>query len=185
MDDLSYYNFDAREATSFAKWISVIRLHCIYRTPACIYSNLLIPNRFPIRHRMSCIAVPEQVSNIISEMLERYRAREAALSPLDPTVRDVLVNAGVLYDGAWMVSDRQYAAHSLWRISMVSPLRFSDMLIESIEAVTRMDVRRQLIHAVSILDRSQAEPAPLFDNEVEWLSDNGYKWRSGVIDRGR
>lgn len=186
MNDFDYYNFvlDARGAESIARWLSVIRLHCFVKTPACIYSDLLFPNRFPIKRRMSCISVPDVVSNVISEMLERYRAREAFLSPMDPVVRGLLIETGVLHAGAWCTGDRDYVQGGRWRVSMTSAVWLSEMLVEATQVVTRLDVRRELVQAVATLDHGQVEPAPLHEEEVVWLRDQGYRWRSGVVDRG-
>lgn len=186
MDEFDYYNFviDARASTSIAKWLAVIRLHCMVKTPACIYTNLKMPNKFLTRFQSGCVPVPDIVSNIISEMLERYRAREAELSPLDPVVRDLLIESGVLHAGAWYTSDLYYAQGGRWRVSMASPVRVSEMLVEAVQTVARCDVRRELVQALAALDRGHVEPAPLFEDEVDWLMSHGYRWKSGVVDRG-
>ena len=186
MHEFDYYNFtiDARAATNIAKWLSVIRLHCIIKSPACIYTDLILPNKHAFKYRLGCIPAPEIVSNIISEMIDQYRAREASLGELDPIVRELLIESGVLHAGAWCTGDRLYALGGRWRGSMTTVVRLSEMLVEATQVVAKIDVRRALVQAVAALDRGQVEPAPLFEDEVSWLREHGYRWRSGVVDRG-
>lgn len=185
MDEFDYYKFtiDARAATSIARWLSVVRLHCMVRTPACVYTNLNMPNKFAIRYNVGCVPVPEVISNVMSEMLERYRAREAFLGKLDPVVKDSLIESGVLHAGAWCTGDQYYALGGRWRVSMTTCVRLSDMLVEATQVVARVDVRRELVQAAAALDLGPVEPAPLFEDEVSWLREHGYRWRSGVVDR--
>ena len=67
---------------------------------------------------------------------------------------------------------------------MTTVVRLSEMLVEATQVVAKIDVRRALVQAVAALDRGQVEPAPLFEDEVEWLRYHGYRWQSGVVDRG-
>lgn len=186
MSDIDYCNLElaARDAVSISRWLATVRLHCVVKTPGCVYSDLQFDRRYPIKYRVAAIAVPDIVSNTMSEVLERYRAREAFLGELDQSVRDVLIGSGVLHAGAWHTSDKHYMLGGRWRVSMTTCVRLGEMLIEATRVVARVDVRRELVQAVAALDRGLVEPAPLFEDEVSWLREHGYRWQSGVVDRG-
>jgi len=188
VNEFDYYNFnlDARGLDQVCRWLSVIRMFCTIRTPACIYSNLEFPNRRLIRNNYGVVAVPETVSNILSELLERYRAREAHLGELDDVVKDALIEAGVLQRGAWCCGDRWYMVGGVWRVAGTVIGRFGEMLVEAVVVETRFDeasVRRALVQAAATLDRGSVTPAPLYDDEVQWLRDQGYVWLSAHVGR--
>lgn len=184
--DYNNFNLDARGLDQVCRWLSVIRCFCTIRTPASIYSDLEFPNRQQIRYNYSAIAVPDTVSNILSGMLEQYRAREAHLGELDDLVKDVLIEAGVLHRSAWCCGDKWYMVGGVWRVAGTVIGRFSEMLVEAVVAETRYDVvsvRRGLARAAAALDRGQVTPAPLWPDEVEWLRDNGHVWLSAHVWR--
>lgn len=188
MKEFDYYNFnlDARGLDSVCRWLSVIRCFCAVKTPANIYSNLEFPVKHFVKRNFGAIAVPEIVSNILSEMLERYRAREAYLGELDDTVRDVLVESGVLHRGAWRCGDKWYMVGGVWRVSAAAVGRFGELLVEAVHVETRYDVesiRRALVRAAAVIDRGHMTPAPLYDDEVKWLAENGWTWRSAHAGR--
>lgn len=186
-DDLDFYNFaiDAESVSAIAKWLAVIRLHCYTRTPACIYSDLNFKFKHNTLRNVGCVPVPGIISNIISEHIQLNHVRAAEFANADPVVRDLLIEAGILQAGAWCYGDKTYANGSRWRVSMATLVRLSPLLVRAAATVTRCDVHGlsvELARCVAALALGQAECAPLFWDEVEWVSAQGFKWTGSIVD---
>ena len=118
-----YYNSNESIADC-AKWLAFLRLFCLVRTPACIYSCIKTPSSKKIGSSSYIVPVPDFVSNILVDLFADVSAREAAILEAgrssvtnepavigassatgvgdavwawgDGHVRDMLVEAGVL-----------------------------------------------------------------------------------------
>lgn len=74
-----YYNSNESIADC-AKWLAFIRLFCLVRTPACIYSCIKTPSSKKIGPSTYIVPVPDFVSNILVDLFADVSAREAAIS---------------------------------------------------------------------------------------------------------
>lgn len=73
-----YYN--SKESISdCAKWLAFLRLFCLVRTPACIYSCIKTPSSKKIGSSTYIVPVPDFVSNILVDLFADVSAREAAI----------------------------------------------------------------------------------------------------------
>lgn len=124
MSSFDYYN--SKESISdCAKWLAFLRLFCIVRTPACIYSCIKTPSSKKIGPSTYVVPVPDFISNILVDLFADVSAREAEIleagrssvtgevatgvgdavwawdvvadtGGVDSVVRDLLVEVGVL-----------------------------------------------------------------------------------------
>lgn len=76
--EFDYYT-TAQTPIDCAKWLAFIRLYAYVRTPACIYSKILMPSSKQIWRNVHVIPVPDYISNILATFLKEISAREAAL----------------------------------------------------------------------------------------------------------
>ena len=74
-----YYNSN-ESITDCAKWLAFLRLFCLVRTPACIYSCIKTPSSKKIGSSTYIVPVPDFVSNILVDLFADVSAREAAIS---------------------------------------------------------------------------------------------------------
>ena len=74
-----YYNSNESIADC-AKWLAFLRLFCLVRTPACIYSCIKTPSSKKIGSSSYIVPVPDFVSNILVDLFADVSAREAAIS---------------------------------------------------------------------------------------------------------
>ena len=73
-----YYNSNESIADC-AKWLAFLRLFCLVRTPACIYSCIKTPSSKKIGPSTYIVPVPDFVSNILVDLFADVSAREAAI----------------------------------------------------------------------------------------------------------
>ncbi len=73
-----YYS-SQESAHDCAMWIAYVRLFCLTRTPACIYSVIRTPSTKRIHRNVGVVPVPDFVSNILAEFYNEVSAREAAI----------------------------------------------------------------------------------------------------------
>ena len=73
-----YYNSN-ESITDCAKWLAFLRLFCLVRTPACIYSCIKTPSSKKIGSSSYIVPVPDFVSNILVDLFADVSAREAAI----------------------------------------------------------------------------------------------------------
>ena len=73
-----YYNSNESIADC-AKWLAFIRLFCLVRTPACIYSCIKTPSSKKIGSSTYIVPVPDFISNILVDLFADVSAREAAI----------------------------------------------------------------------------------------------------------
>ena len=74
-----YYNSN-ESISDCAKWLAFIRLFCLVRTPACIYSCIKTPSSKKIGHSTYIVPVPDFVSNILVDLFADVSAREAEIA---------------------------------------------------------------------------------------------------------
>ena len=91
-----YYNSN-ESITDCAKWLAFLRLFCLVRTPACIYSCIKTPSSKKIGSSTYIVPVPDFVSNIIVDLFADVSAREAAISEAG---RSSVTSEGVLSNGS-------------------------------------------------------------------------------------
>lgn len=73
-----YYN--SKESISdCAKWLTFLRLFCLVRTPACVYSCIKTPSSKKIGPSTYIVPVPDFISNILADLFADVSAREAAI----------------------------------------------------------------------------------------------------------
>ena len=73
-----YYNSN-ESILDCAKWLAFLRLFCLVRTPACIYSCIKTPSSKKIGSSSYIVPVPDFVSNILVDLFADVSAREAAI----------------------------------------------------------------------------------------------------------
>lgn len=73
-----YYNSN-ESISDCAKWLAFLRLFCLVRTPACIYSCIKTPSSKKIGPSTYIVPVPDFVSNILVDLFADVSAREAAI----------------------------------------------------------------------------------------------------------
>lgn len=73
-----YYNSNESIADC-AKWLAFLRLFCLVRTPACIYSCIKTPSSKKIGPSTYIVPVPDFVSNILVDLFADVSARKAAI----------------------------------------------------------------------------------------------------------
>lgn len=73
-----YYNSNESIADC-AKWLAFLRLFCLVRTPACVYSCIKTPSSKKIGPSTYIVPVPDFVSNILVDLFADVSAREAAI----------------------------------------------------------------------------------------------------------
>lgn len=73
-----YYNSN-ESITDCAKWLAFLRLFCLVRTPACIYSCIKTPSSKKIGPSSYIVPVPDFVSNILVDLFADVSAREAEI----------------------------------------------------------------------------------------------------------
>ena len=78
MSSFDYYNSN-ESITDCAKWLAFLRLFCLVRTPACIYSCIKTPSSKKIGSSSYIVPVPDFVSNILVDLFADVSAREAEI----------------------------------------------------------------------------------------------------------
>lgn len=73
-----YYNSNESIADC-AKWLAFLRLFCLVRTPACVYSCIKTPSSKKIGSSTYIVPVPDFISNILVDLFADVSAREAAI----------------------------------------------------------------------------------------------------------
>ena len=91
-----YYNSNESIADC-AKWLAFLRLFCLVRTPACVYSCIKTPSSKKIGSSTYIVPVPDFVSNILVDLFADISAREAAISEAG---RSSVTSEGVLSNGS-------------------------------------------------------------------------------------
>lgn len=91
-----YYNSN-ESISDCAKWLAFLRLFCLVRTPACIYSCVKTPSSKKIGSSTYIVPVPDFVSNILVDLFADVSAREAAILEAG---RSSVTSEGVLSNGS-------------------------------------------------------------------------------------
>ena len=201
-----YYNSNESIADC-AKWLAFLRLFCLVRTPACIYSCIKTPSSKKIGPSTYIVPVPDFVSNILVDLFADVSAREAAILEAgrssvtgeaatgvgdavwawgDGHVRGLLVEAGVL-----PVRVRQ---SSRFKPGVVRGLRVTEATVVRLGASLVVHSARALGAEAAVVGRAVAaacelasrglEPcAPLWLDEVNWIEKQGYAWHGAMVVR--
>ena len=122
-----YYN--SKESISdCAKWLAFLRLFCLVRTPACVYSCIKTPSSKKIGPSSYIVPVPDFVSNILVDLFADASAREAAILKAgrssvtnDPAVIGASSATGV-GDAVWAWGDGHVREQLLYD-EVVAPVR--------------------------------------------------------------
>lgn len=175
-----------------AKWISFVRLYTYVRTPACVYAKLVSPSSRQIWRNVHIIPIPDFISNILVECFEEVSAREAELEldklPVsdESMLRDLYIESGVLpfrdFNSTFKPRDA-----SPYGLSKSTVVRLGAMLVaRCAQAVgcTEEMMTKMVVKCVEQLGRQDLEPAPLWPDEMDWLSKHGGHWRWGVLYEG-
>ena len=78
MSSFDYYNSNESIADC-AKWLAFLRLFCLVRTPACVYSCIKTPSSKKIGSSTYIVPVPDFISNILVDLFADVSAREAEI----------------------------------------------------------------------------------------------------------
>ena len=77
---MSFDYYNSKESISdCAKWLAFLRLFCLVRTPACVYSCIKTPSSKKIGPSTYIVPVPDFISNILVDLFADVSAREAAI----------------------------------------------------------------------------------------------------------
>ena len=78
---MSFDYYNSRESISdCAKWLAFLRLFCLVRTPACVYSCIKTPSSKKIGPSTHIVPVPDFISNILVDLFTDVSAREAEIA---------------------------------------------------------------------------------------------------------
>ena len=91
-----YYNSN-ESVTDCAKWLAFLRLFCLVRTPACIYSCIKTPSSKKIGPSTYIVPAPDFISNILVDLFADVSAREAAILEAG---RSSVTSEGILSNGS-------------------------------------------------------------------------------------
>ena len=186
--EFDYYT-TAQTPIDCAKWLAFIRLYAYVRTPACIYSKILMPSSKQIWRNVHVIPVPDYISNLLATFLKEISAREAALDleklPVSDQsmLKDLYIEHGVVrYNSTF--KPRDLGPYGLSRYAVV---RLGATCVGHAAAVTGCEpalMEKLLVGCVRQLARLDQEPAALWPDEVSWLARAGYGWEHGVLFGG-
>ena len=201
-----YYNSNESIADC-AKWLAFLRLFCLVRTPACIYSCIKTPSSKKIGPSTYIVPAPDFVSNILVDLFADVSAREAAILEAgrssvtsegatgvgdavwawgDGHVRDMMVEAGVL--------PVRVRRSSRFKPGVVRGLRVTEATVVRLGASLVVHSARALGAEAAVVGRAVAaaceqvsrglEPcAPLWLDEVNWIEKQGYAWHGAMVVR--
>ena len=91
-----YYNSN-ESISDCAKWLAFLRLFCLVRTPACVYSCIKTPSSKKIGPSTHIVPVPDFISNILVDLFTDVSAREAAILEAG---RSSVTSEGILSNGS-------------------------------------------------------------------------------------
>ena len=204
-----YYNSNESIADC-AKWLAFLRLFCLVRTPACIYSCIKTPSSKKIGPHTYIVPVPDFVSNILVDLFADVSAREAAISEAgrssvtsegvpsngsscatgvgdavwawgDGHVRNMLVEAGVL-----PVRVRQ---SSRFKPGVVRGLRVTEATVVRLGASLVVHSARALGVEAAVVGRAVAAACEVLSRGLEpcaplWLDEVNWIEKQGYAWHG-
>jgi len=176
---------------NMAEWIVFLRLYCLIRGPACVYSKIATPMSHRIYRNIYIIPLPDQVSNLLCNLIEERDARELAVkealcitekdkdSDLKQELKSLCNDFGIITEKLSIDSTFKPRGCRPYGISKSTVVTFGEVLGATLWR--HMDVRKDIASALSRVDMS-LEPAPLWPDEVEWLKTKcGWYWDGPVI----
>lgn len=203
MSSFDYYN--SKESISdCAKWLAFLRLFCLVRTPACVYSCIKTPSSKKIGPSTYIVPVPDFISNILVDLFADVSAREAAILEAegssvtgevatgvgdavwtsgvvadtwgDGHVRDIMVEAGVL-----PVRVRQ---SSRFKPGVVRGLRVTEATVVRLGAPLVVHSARALGAEAAVVGRAVAAACEIVSRGLEpcaplWLDEVNWIERQG------
>ena len=120
---MSFDYYNSKESISdCAKWLAFLRLFCLVRTPACVYSCIKTPSSKKIGPSTYIVPVPDFISNILVDLFADVSAREAAILEAG---RSSVISEDVLNIGA---SSATGVGDAVWTWGVDSGVR--DLLVE-------------------------------------------------------
>ena len=201
-----YYNSN-ESITDCAKWLAFLRLFCLVRTPACIYSCIKTPSSKKIGPSSYIVPVPDFVSNILVDLFADVSAREAAILEAgrssvisegatgacdavwawgDGHVREMMVEAGVLPVRVRQSSRFKPGVVRGLRVTEATVVRLgASLVVHSARALgaEAAVVGRAVAAACEVLSRGLEPCAPLWLDEVNWIEKQGYAWYGAMVVR--
>ena len=184
------YYASSENAFDCARWLVFIRCFAYVRTPACIYSKMKTPSSMRSFRTTHVVPVPDYISNILVEQLNKHSAREAAIAgpckELDVTVRDLLIEQGVIPFRDRVVSStfKPWGVEP-YGISKQTVLSMDETMVSLGVGALRVEpdvMRQELVRCASAVGVGPVEPAPLRKSELDWLSKHGGRWLWGMVD---
>lgn len=204
-----YYNSNESIADC-AKWLAFLRLFCLVRTPACVYSCIKTPSSKKIGPSTYIVPVPDFVSNILVDLFADVSAREAAIleagrssvtsevatgvgdavwawgvvadtGGVDSVVRDLLVECGAL-----PVRVRQ---SSRFKPGVVRGLRVTEATVVRLGASLVVRSARALQTEAAVVGRAVAAACEVLSRGLEpcaplWLDEVNWIERQGYAWHG-
>ena len=201
-----YYNSNESIADC-AKWLAFLRLFCLVRTPACIYSCIKTPSSKKIGPSTYIVPAPDFVSNILVDLFADVSAREAAILEAgrssvtsegatgvgdavwawgDGHVRDMMVEAGVLPVRVRRSSRFKPGVVRGLRVTEATVVRLgASLVVHSARALQTevVTLGRAVAAACEVLSRGLEPCAPLWLDEVNWIEKQGYAWHGAMVVR--
>lgn len=183
------YYASSENAFDCARWLVFIRCFAYVRTPACIYSKMKTPSSMRSFRTTHVVPVPDYISNILVEQLNKHSAREAAIAgpnkALDVIERDLLIEQGV-------IPFRDRVVSSTFKPWGVEPYGISKQTVLSLDesmvelgmgalCVGADTMRQELVRCASAVGVGPIEPGPLRKSELDWLSKHGGRWLWGMV----
>lgn len=156
-----------------ARWIAFIRLFCYARTPACIYSKMVTPYSHRVFRTTSVIPAPDYISNLLCELIDQRRVREAAIQTDEESLSELKSISSTF-------KPRGMEPYGITKSAVV---RLGASLVGDLASAVGNEeqVRRALVEAVTRLGSGLEQPAPLWWDELEWLEANGGRWLWSVV----
>ena len=206
MSSFDYYN--SKESISdCAKWLAFLRLFCLVRTPACVYSCIKTPSSKKIGPSTYIVPVPDFISNILVDLFADVSAREAAILEAgrssvtsegatgvgdavwawgDGHVRGLLVEAGVLPVRVRQSSRFKPGVVRGLRVTEATVVRLGASLVDHSARALKVEsdvLSKAVAAACEIVSRGLEPCAPLWLDEVNWIERQGYRWYGPMVVR--
>ena len=208
MSSFDYYN--SKESISdCAKWLAFLRLFCLARTPACVYSCITTPSSKKIGPSTYIVPVPDFVSNILVDLFADVSAREAAILEAG---RSSVTSEGAtgVGDAVWAWGDGHVRGQLLYDDVVVAPVRvrqssrFKPGVVRGLRVTEATVLRlgaslvahsaralgaeaavvgRAVAAACELVSRGLEPCAPLWLDEVNWIERQGYRWYGPMVVR--
>ena len=203
---MSFDYYNSKESISdCAKWLAFLRLFCLVRTPACVYSCIKTPSSKKIGPSTYIVPVPDFISNILVDLFADVSAREAAILEAgrssvtgeaatgggdavwawgDGHVRGLLVESGVLPVRVRQSSRFKPGVVRGLRVTEATVVRLGASLVAHSARALKVEsdvIGKAVAAACETVSRGLEPCAPLWLDEVNWIERQGYRWHGPMV----